>query len=149
MQSDTMKNALPRSPYEEVGGIVYFGRMIDKIRLAEAGTLREDLLPNMGRGFDATCCEFLGIGYDDLRVLALAESNDERVLEEVFARGRRPREIDRRLWNFALSRRGWRDDLSDRLRERLSEGGWQAREDVPTFFDYIDLDEGRPPRFPG
>ena len=29
----------PRSPYDKVGGIVFFGRLIDKIRLHLAGKL--------------------------------------------------------------------------------------------------------------
>lgn len=29
----------PRSPYEKVAGIVYFGRMLDKIRPTHAGEL--------------------------------------------------------------------------------------------------------------
>jgi hypothetical protein len=144
-----MNNALPRSPYEQVGGLVYFGRMLDKIRLAAAGSLREDLLPNMGKGFDATCCSFLGVEYEALKTLVLSEPDDLKVLDWALSEGKGPREIDCMLWNFALSRRGWRDDLSKRLRERLDEGGWQDRTDVHTFFDYIDLDEGRQPRYPG
>ncbi len=143
-----MNTALPRSPYEEVGGLVYFGRMIDKIRLAAAGTLRSDLLPNMGKGFDATCCAFLGVGYEQLKDVVLAEPDDAGVLAWAFDQGVKPREIDCVLWNHALSRRGWRDDLSQRLRERLAEGGWKDRSDIQTFFDYIDLDEGRQPRYP-
>jgi hypothetical protein len=121
--------------------------MIDKIRLREAGTLREDLLPNMGKGFDATCCAFLRVDYGDVVRLALAEADDEKVLAEIMLKGRELREIDGFLWNQALSRRGWRDDLSDRLQERLTEGGWADRSDIKTFFDYIDLDEGRPPKY--
>ena len=30
-----------RSPFDQVGGIVYFGRMLDKIRLNAAGNLPE------------------------------------------------------------------------------------------------------------
>jgi gluconokinase len=143
-----MKDALPRSPYEIVGGLVFFGRMLDKIRLAAAGTLREDLLPNMGKGFDATCCKFLGVPYEDVKSMALQEPDDNKVLAWACAQGRQPSELDVQLWNSALTRRGWRDDLSQRLRERLAEGGWSDRAGILTFFDYIDLDEGRSPRFP-
>ena len=42
-----------RSPYDQVGGIRYIGRMFDKIRLHAAGHLPEDYHANLGKGFDA------------------------------------------------------------------------------------------------
>jgi len=52
-----------RSPYEIVGGIVYFGRMIDKIRLHAAEMLPSGYQPLLGsanaRSFDGSCCRFL------------------------------------------------------------------------------------------
>ena len=48
----------PRSPYEKVGGIVYFGRMLDKVRLKSAGELHPDLHQNLGVGFDKRCVDF-------------------------------------------------------------------------------------------
>ena len=42
-----------RSPYLKVGRLVYFGRMLDKIRLHAAGKLPEaDYGANLGKGFD-------------------------------------------------------------------------------------------------
>lgn len=52
-----------RSPYDTVGGIVQFGRMLDKIRLHAAGKLPAAWVEAMGvpRGYDARCCRFLHI----------------------------------------------------------------------------------------
>ena len=54
-----------RSPYEMVAGIVYFGRMLDKIRLNAEGKLPEEWAAMVGPGhagsFDSRCCHFLGI----------------------------------------------------------------------------------------
>ncbi|MEI7776215.1 MAG: DUF5069 domain-containing protein [Verrucomicrobiota bacterium] len=47
------------------------------------------------------------------------------------------------MWNEFLRKRGWNDVASTRLKERLAEGGFQDRTDIHTFFDFIDLDEGR------
>jgi Domain of unknown function (DUF5069) len=59
-----------RSAYEKVDGIVYFGRMIDKIRLHQAGKLPEDYLPYLGacasQAFDGRCCRFLQVDYSQL-----------------------------------------------------------------------------------
>lgn len=140
---DVMQGEVPRSPYEQVGGMVYFGRMVDKIRLAQSGTLREDLRANLGKAFDATCCEFLGVAYEALCERVAAGLSDEELLAWCGENGSLPAPHLRDLWNRAMTRRGWRDDLSQRLRERLAEGGWSDREDIQTMFDYIDLDEGR------
>lgn len=51
----------PRSPYDQEGGLVYFPRMLDKIRLKQSGDLSEDYVNNLGKGFDSQCCGFLGV----------------------------------------------------------------------------------------
>jgi gluconokinase len=53
-------NHVPRSAYDRTGGLVYFARMLDKIRRPAAGQLRADFHPNLGAGFDARCCHLLG-----------------------------------------------------------------------------------------
>src|SRR2546426_8440586 len=56
-----------RSPFDQVNGLVYFGRMLDKIRLAAAGKL--PIAWQAARGtaskasFDSRCCNFLHIEY--------------------------------------------------------------------------------------
>jgi hypothetical protein len=58
-----------RSAYDEVGGIVYFGRMLDKIRLKARNELPTDY--NVGvkewYDFDARCTRFLGVKYSALK----------------------------------------------------------------------------------
>ena len=39
-----------RSPSEKVGGLFYFGRMLDKIRLHAKGELPSDYHANLGKG---------------------------------------------------------------------------------------------------
>lgn len=56
-----------RSCYAKVGRLVYFGRMLDKIRLQAAGKLPVAYAANLGEAkpifFDARTCLFLGIAY--------------------------------------------------------------------------------------
>lgn len=47
-------------------GIVYLGRMLDKIRLRAAGDLHPDLHQNLGIGFDKRCVDFLRVPYQEL-----------------------------------------------------------------------------------
>jgi gluconokinase len=55
-----------RSPSVKVGGIVYFGRLLDKIRQHAKGQLPSDYQANLGRGFDSSCIKFLRIDYNRL-----------------------------------------------------------------------------------
>lgn len=138
-----------RSPYEETGGIVYFARMLDKIRLHAEGKLPAEWAEALGfafpMSFDARCCRFLGIDYGELVSETLKGGTDDEVLAWVFVHGRRPSDEEIEIWNAFMVKRGWRDAGSTRVNERLSEIG-MAPGTVETMFDFIDLDEGRPAR---
>ena len=79
----------PRSAYDKAGGMTYFPRMLDKIRLFADDQLHPDFHANLGKGADGWCCDFLRIPYPDLRLRVLAGGTDEQVLEWCFANGRR------------------------------------------------------------
>jgi len=141
-----MPEQLPRSPYDTVKGLVYFPRMLDKIRLHTAGTLPKPYHEHLGSGFDGRCLNFLGVEYDDVRNRVLAGDSDEQALEWCYQNGRRPTEEDVETWSGFMQKRGWRDEASDRIVFRLKEAGLEDRDkDVVTMFDFIDIDEGRTP----
>ena len=53
-----------RSCYDKVGRLIYFGRMLDKIRLHAADQLPPDYVENLGEHqftLDGRCCRFLGV----------------------------------------------------------------------------------------
>lgn len=133
----------PRSPKDKVGGIVYFGRMVDKIRLMAAGDLHPDLQANLGQAFDQSAARFLGVEYSELKRRVLDGGSDDELLEWCFEKGTRPDAERIVVWNGYMEKRGWRDELSARLVSRKEEGGLQDRDDIQTMFDYIDADEGR------
>jgi gluconokinase len=133
-----------RSCRDTVGGLVYFGRMLDKIKLHDQGKLPPDYHENLGIGFDGRCCSFLHIKYVDLVERVKHGGSDDEVLAWCFAHGRRPSEEEIEIWNDYMSKRGWRDAASARLAQRLKEYGIAHRTDVQTFFDLIDVDEGHP-----
>ena len=135
-----------RSCYEKVGGIHYVGRMIDKIRLHAAGKLPEDYHANLGKGFDERALSFLGVEYPALVERVKEGGTDEELLEWCFRHGRRPSEEEIEVWNAYMRKRGWNDEGSPTLLRRLKEIHCGDRTDVQTFFDFIDLDEGRDPR---
>ena len=133
-----------RSPSAKVGGIVYFGRMLDKIRLHAQGNLPADYQPNLGKGFDANCTTFLRVAYDMLVERVRQGGTDEEILAWCFTIGRQPAEDDIEVWNEFMRKRGWRDEVAAALARRKAEGGFTHRTDILTVFDYIDADEGRP-----
>ncbi len=136
-----------RSPYEQVGGLVHFGRMLDKIRAHHAGLLPPDWVAALGseKGLDGRTCRFLRIDYAGLRTESLKGGDDGQVLAWAFAHGRRPNDEEIEIFNTFLVKLGWRDAYSERVKIRLEEVGLPAGL-VQTMFDFIDLDEGRPPR---
>ena len=133
----------PRSPREQVGGIVYFGRMVEKIRLKAAGALHPDLHQNLGIGFDKRCTAFLYVSYEELAAQVRAGLTDEQALQWCFAHGRKPSDEEIEVWNAFMTKRGWKDAGSDMVAQRKRESGFEGRDDIQTMFDYIDADEGR------
>lgn len=135
-----------RSPYDKVGRIVYFGRMLDKIRLNAAGKLPQaDYGANLGKGFDSRCCGFLHIDYNELtRHVLDSKARDEEVLAWAEQRGGRRTDGECDVWNGFMMKRGWRDGGAEHLAMRIKESGFENKT-VLTMFDYIDFDEGRDP----
>lgn len=135
-----------RSPSEMVGGIVYFGRMLDKIRLHAEAKLPEEWATMVGDShtgsFDSRCCHFLRVDYADLTAVCLKGGGDEEILEWAFSNGRKPDAEEIEVWNGFMMKRGWRDSASQRVKERLKEIGLEPGT-VETMFEFIDLDEGR------
>jgi len=135
-----------RSPYAKAGGIYYFARMLDKIRLHAAHQLPAEFQPNLGTGFDGRALSFLWIEYPALVERVKQGGSDEEILEWAFNQGRRPSAEEIEVWNDFMRKRGWNDEAAERLAQRKRESGLEARSDIETMFDYIDADEGRDPK---
>ena len=136
----------PRSAYDQVGGVVYFERMLDKIRLRAAGKLPADYHANLGKGFDGRCCRFLRVEYSALQERVLQGGTDEEVLAWCFTHGRQPSEEEIFIWNSFMRKRGWHDEedgSTQELQNYKAQSGLANRTDLMTFFDYYEVDEGR------
>jgi hypothetical protein len=138
-----------RSPYAKVGRLVYFGRMLDKIRLHAEGKLPSDYVVNLGDAkpgmFDTRCCSFLRVRFAELQARVLAGGlNDEQLLAWCHERGGARTDEECMIWNQFMMKRGWRDDANPRLRQRIAESALESQP-IMTMFDYIDFDEGRDP----
>ena len=141
-----MSTNYPKSPNEKTkNGMVYFPRMLDKIRLHARGELHEDYHKNLGamRAADGACCNFLRINYTDLRERVLQGGSDEEILEWCFEKGRRLNEGDLVVWNGFASKLGWRDFMTPRFQELKKEQGVADRQDIACVPDLMDFEEGR------
>jgi gluconokinase len=135
----------PKSPKEMTKGMMYFPRMLDKIRLHARGELSADYHPNLGatKAADGACCNFLRVHHRDLRERVKQGGTDEEILEWCFENGRRLNEGDLMIWNSFSSKLGWNDFATPRLERLKQKHGITDRTDIVTIPDLIDLDEGR------
>jgi gluconokinase len=126
-------------------GMMYFPRMIDKIRLHLSGELHDDYKQNFGanQAADGVCCNFLRIKHRDLIERVKQGGTDEEILEWCFENGRRLNDGDLFVWNGFASKLGWRDHLSAVVEQRKKEFGIADRNDIACIPDVIDFDEER------
>lgn len=128
-----------RDDAEMVGGLVFFGRMLDKIRLHAAGKLPSDY--NRGSGFDARMCRLLRIDYEKVVKRTLEGGSDEDILEWCYQNGRKLEEDDIEHFNAFLSKRGLADDKTASIAKMKADRGWANRDDIKTYFDFHRADE--------
>jgi len=110
-----MKNVALRSPCDKVGGLVYFGRMVDQIRAHANGELPPDYQANLGKGLDELCVNFLGVSYNLVVQYVDEGLSDAAILQSCFGMGHRPSEAEIYMWNEFMFKRGWHDDASRTL----------------------------------
>lgn len=125
--------------------MVYFPRMLDKIRKKARGELREEYFEMIARGFDGRCCRFLGMEYEAVKARTLEGGTDEEIFAWCRQNGRTVTEEDISVWSTFARKRGWRDDGSPGLETNKAGSGLAHRADLVTYFDYYEVDEGRAP----
>ena len=140
-----MKHPALRSPGDKVGGLVYFGRMIDKIRLHLGGELPDDYKENFGSddALDGYLARFLNLEHSEILRRTAEGGSDEEILEWCFAQGFQPNETQIRVWNAFAEKLGWRDPAARTVagvNQRIGRGN-----ELHTIFECIDAGEGRLP----
>jgi gluconokinase len=137
-----------RSPYIKVGRLVYFGRMMDKLRLHAVGELPADFQANLGDSkplmFDARCCRFLGVSFAQLQEQARINKDDLSVLNWTHTHGIARSDEECEHWNAFMLKLGWRDSRSSILKTRILDFRLEGNP-IETMFDFLDFDEGRNP----
>lgn len=138
-------SAYPCSVKEMTRGMIYFPRMLEKIRLHSRGELGTDYEENLGkpRTADGACCAFMHIDYAKLRERVLQGGTDDEIMNWCFENGRELTDGDLFVWNGFASKLGWNDFAAPTLARRKKEMGIENRDDIQTIPDLIDYDEKR------
>jgi hypothetical protein len=135
------------SAYEKLGGIVWIPRMLRKIRLRMEGKLPEGYHEYLGKGFDWRCVSFLGVKYEDVVARVEKGASDDEILAWIRQAGSNPGDAQVVIWNEYLIKRGWRDtdQPPEKFRDYKIKYGLGHRDDILTYFDFYEVDEGRKP----
>lgn len=141
--SSRIRDSGIRSPYDKIGGLVYFGRMLDKIRCHARRELPGEYVVNLGKDFDEKCTSFLRVSYELVVEYVHEGLPDEAILQSCFAMGRRPSEAEIYVWNEFMRKRGWRDEVSVTLESQKKREAMLSRSEIQTMFQFMDADEGR------
>ena len=136
----------PRSPREMMAGWIYLPRLVDKIRLHLGEQLHADYQENfLHKGFDSRWLSAAGVTPDSFVEVVRNSPTDGQVCDWVRLNVNSTRAEERVALNLALPLSGRDTDpaVQARLRFRKEQMGMLQREDIQTFFDCIDADEGR------
>ena len=137
-----MQKLLPRSPYAKLGGYVHLPRLIDKAKLHRKGLL--DGYNYKTTGFDKHLLAFLKVNPDAFEEAANRLDDDQAILEWLQEHGAKHSEDAIEQWNRAMiSRHPDTPVKNARFLHFLKEVGGEGRNDIRTYFDLIEFDEGR------
>lgn len=140
---DAMAELYPCSPRHELDGLPYFPRLAEKVRLFAQGELHPELHDNLGKGMDLWICQFLGVHYEDLKKVILDGATDEAAYQWSQENGVARAEFEKAWFRSFILNRGFRDDMAEKLAQRVKESGFEGKAGIHSFCDYIDADEGR------
>jgi len=132
-----------RSPYEKTCGLVYFGRMLDKIRTLARGELAPEYIEDFEKDFDQKCAMFLGVSYELLVSYVHEGLSDQAILQSCLGMGHRRSEGEIHMWNEFMRKRGWNDELTETLQDQKKKRAMLSRSEIQTVFQFIDADSGR------
>ena len=129
----------PYLPYKN--GLMHLPRFIAKIRIHLSEGLPKSYRRNFTRGFDGFLCLHLGV--EPQRVIdAVANSISDHslyiALEKLF-----PKDLKVAIWNRKLVQMGMSEMGQETLHQAKRNMGIQDRDDIISFCDIIEIDEGR------
>jgi len=137
----TKPGTYPRSGRERLGGVVFLGRTIDKMRAHLNGTAGEY---NAHRGISMRVFNLFGVTPEQFEQAVRETRTDEGVLQWLHEHGKRPTQQQIEEHNQTVLNLGPQDEQGmARFRANLERLSFGDRTDVKTHIDAEDLEEGR------
>jgi hypothetical protein len=137
-----MRKLFPRSPYERLGGYVHLPRLIDKAKLHRKGLLNGYNYKTVG--FDKHLLAFLRLDPNAFEEAADRLEGDQAIIEWIGQNAVKHSAEQIEEWNEAMISRAPDSAVKKaRFLHFLKEAGGSGRNDIRTYFDLIEFDEGR------
>ena len=136
----TQPGTYPRSGREKLGGVMFLGRAIDKMRAHINGTVGDY---NSHRGMSNRVFELFGVTAEQFEEAVRQNPTDGDVLDWLQQHGRKPSQAEIEQFNATLQDLAPNEEMQPRFRAALERMGHGHRTDVRTWLDMQDLDEGR------
>ena len=138
----------PRSPKEQVGGLCHLGRLIDKVRMRNAGQIQD--YNYLTVGFDKYLLDKLEIKGEDFEKRVLQGGTDAEIAEWVQANGKALTDEEKAEWNNMVLTFGPKAPMAQQAFDKNLAAIAQKRgvsvEQLPsikTWFELIEHDENR------
>jgi Domain of unknown function (DUF5069) len=138
-----LTKTVPRSPNDKLAGIVSLKRTIDKSKANDEGHLGEY---HFDCPHDKPLFEFLNTNAAEFGAKVRELKTDDAIATWVLQNGLRDKSSDE-IEAFNVARRRWHPDPGTDSEKYFKETLAKAapdRKDIETWFDLLDLDEGRP-----
>ena len=130
------------SPYQaHPCGLLHLPRFLAKIRKHLQGELPASYQRNFTKGFDGFLCLHLGID-PQVVIACVSESSSESELNDRLM-NLFPGDIKAHVWNRKVVQMGMSDMALEKLEEIKGDLGASSRQDLKSFADVIDFDEGK------
>ena len=138
----------PRSPKEQVGGLCHLGRLIDKVRMRNAGQIQD--YNYLTVGFDKYLLDKLEIKGEDFEKRVLQGGTDVEIADWVQANGKALTDEEKAEWNNMVLTFGPKAPMAQQAFDKNLAAIAQKRgvtvEQLPsikTWFELIEHDENR------
>jgi len=138
----------PRSPKEEINGLCFLARLIDKVRMRNAGQIQD--YNYLTIGFDKYLLDKLEIQGTDLEKRVLAGGTDGEISNWVKANGKTITDEEKAQWNEMVLNGGPKNGQAQQRFNANVEAVAKKRgvsvdqlPKVSTWADCIELDEDR------
>lgn len=138
----------PRSPKEQVDGLCHLGRLIDKVRMRNAGLIQD--YNYLTVGFDKYLLDKLEIKGEDFERRVLQGGMDAEIADWVKSNGKHLSDAEKAEWNNMVLTFGPKAPMAQQAFDRnlaaIAKKRGVAVEQlahIKTWFELIEHDEGR------